>query len=205
MIEKLQEKLFLESQEILTEISKIEDKQDFWLKRHLFKGIADRISMLEYLEDYEVEEETLTEEIEMIEAGQSIEEESIKSESAVSEIYISHDEGKEHPQEKIKLAKIKSPNFVKSNLPIPSFDKNISEGRSKGRDFMLDLNDRIAFTKVLFKGNQIEMNEVLAKLNTFGDLETAREYLSDIYHSKNWSSVDEYAQRLWSLVEEKFS
>ena len=180
MIEKLQEKLFLESQEILTEISKIEDKQDFWLKRHLFKGIADRISMLEYLEDYEVEEETPTEEIEiseigMIEAGQSIEEESIKSESAVSEIYISHDEGEEHPQEKIKLAKIKSPNFVKSNLLMPSFDKNISEGISKGRDFMLDLNDRIAFTKVLFKGNQIEMNEVLAKLNTFGDLETARE------------------------------
>ena len=172
MIEKLQEKLFLESQEILTEISKIEDKQDFWLKRHLFKGIADRISMLE---------------------------------SAVSEIYISHDEGEEHPQEKIKLAKIKSPNFVKSNLPMPSFDKNISEGISKGRDFMLDLNDRIAFTKMLFKGNQIEMNEVLAKLNTFGDLETAREYLSDIYHSKNWLSVDEYAQRLWSLVEEKFS
>jgi hypothetical protein len=34
-------------------------------------------------------------------------------------------------------------------------------------DFKLDINDKIAFTKVLFGGSQVELNEVVAKLNSF--------------------------------------
>jgi hypothetical protein len=29
-------------------------------------------------------------------------------------------------------------------------------------------------------------------------------YLSEVYYDKGWEKVDEYAQRLWSLVENKF-
>ena len=35
-------------------------------------------------------------------------------------------------------------------------------------------------------------------------LEQAKEYLSEVYYEKGWEKVDEYAQRLWSLVENKF-
>ena len=70
--------------------------------------------------------------------------------------------------------------------------------------FKLDLNDRIAFTKTLFGGSQSELNEVVGNLNSFKTLEEAKEYLSDLYYQKKWSKVDEYAQRLWILVENKF-
>lgn len=71
-------------------------------------------------------------------------------------------------------------------------------------DFKLDLNDRLAFTDTLFKGNQQHLNDTISKLNSFKTVDEAREYLSDIYYQNNWSKHDEYAQRLWSLVESKF-
>ena len=49
-----------------------------------------------------------------------------------------------------------------------------------------------------------ELNEVVAKLNSFKKLDQAKDYLSDVYYERNWQKVDEYAQRLWSLVENKF-
>ena len=71
-------------------------------------------------------------------------------------------------------------------------------------DFKLDINDRLAFSKMLFDNSQSELNEVVKKLNSFKTLDEAKAYLSDVYYEKNWEKVDEYAQRLWSLVENKF-
>lgn len=71
-------------------------------------------------------------------------------------------------------------------------------------EFRLDLNDRIAFSKMLFNGSQSDLNETVAHLNGFRNLEEAKEYLSDLYYERKWSKVDEYAQRLWILVENKF-
>ncbi|WOC52250.1 hypothetical protein BPO_1603 [Bergeyella porcorum] len=70
--------------------------------------------------------------------------------------------------------------------------------------FKLDLNDRIAFSKMLFGGSQMELNEVVNQLNHFETLDEAKEFLSDMYYEKDWEKVDEYAQRLWILVENKF-
>ncbi|WP_294310670.1 hypothetical protein [uncultured Chryseobacterium sp.] len=78
------------------------------------------------------------------------------------------------------------------------------EAEKKKPEFKLDLNDRIAFSKTLFGGSQSELNEVVANLNSFNKLEEAKEYLSDLYYARKWSKVDEYAQRLWILVENKF-
>ncbi|MHA7608965.1 hypothetical protein ACV0BM_008930 [Elizabethkingia meningoseptica] len=70
--------------------------------------------------------------------------------------------------------------------------------------FRLDLNDRMAFLKKLFNNDDGEMKIVLEKLNEFQTLDEAKEFLSDIYYDKDWKSADEYAQRLWSLVESRF-
>lgn len=72
------------------------------------------------------------------------------------------------------------------------------------KNFKLDLNDRIAFSAKLFDGSQLELNETVKILNSFETLDEAKEYLSDVYYQRNWEKVDEYAQRLWSLVENKF-
>ncbi|ASK31247.1 hypothetical protein CEY12_14550 [Chryseobacterium sp. T16E-39] len=134
-------------------------------------------------------------------------------------------------EKKIKLANIKGLKSIQSLFDDDPLDREIPQERGKGESivkedngsllknnipthfmeaekskpvFKLDLNDRIAFSKMLFEGSQSELNEVISELNSFRTLEEAKEYLSDLYYSRNWRKVDEYAQRLWVLVENKF-
>lgn len=78
------------------------------------------------------------------------------------------------------------------------------EAEKKKPEFKIDFNDKIAFTKLLFNGNETELKDTIAHLNSYENIEDARQYLSDIYYQKDWSKADEYAQRLWNLVENKF-
>jgi len=103
-------------------------------------------------------------------------------------------------EQKIKLESIKNVEPVSLEQNIKN-DANID---NKKNIFNLDLNDRITFLKMLFSGDEIEMTVTLDKLYNSKTLLEANEYLSEIYHERNWSSVDEYAQRLWALVERKF-
>lgn len=105
------------------------------------------------------------------------------------------------PSEKTPPAEKKEDtgSILKTNIPT-----DFMEAEKKKPEFKLDLNDRIAFSKMLFGGSQSELNEVVNNLNSFRTLEEAKEYLSDLYYAKKWSKVDEYAQRLWILVENKF-
>ncbi len=89
--------------------------------------------------------------------------------------------------------------LAKTNVPT-----DYMEAEKAKPEFRLDLNDRIAFTKTLFGGSQTDLNETMRTLNSFKTLEEAKEYLSDLYYDKNWEKADEYAQRLWALVENKF-
>lgn len=89
--------------------------------------------------------------------------------------------------------------LIKSNIPT-----DFMEAAKPRPEFRLDLNDRLAFTKVLFGGSQTDLNNAISELNRCKNLEEAKEYLSDLYYDKKWDKVDEYAQRLWLLVENKF-
>ncbi|MEC5394126.1 hypothetical protein VQ048_02140 [Bergeyella sp. RCAD1439] len=98
--------------------------------------------------------------------------------------------------EQLEVSETKQETSLLTEAPVlPQKEKQI---------FKLDLNDRIAFTKILFGGSQTELNETIQVLNQFQTLDEAKEYLSDIYYERNWKKVDEYAQRLWMLVENKF-
>lgn len=108
----------------------------------------------------------------------------------------------ENLQEKPKeIQKEDTGSLLKTNISTDYMEKEKEKSKP---EFKLDLNDRIAFSKMLFGGSQSELNEVIADLNSFKNLEQAKEYLSDLYYDKKWSNVDEYAQRLWILVENKF-
>lgn len=92
-----------------------------------------------------------------------------------------------------------STSLLKSNVRT-----EFMEAEKKKPEFKIDLNDKVAFTKSLFAGNEEELKATVAKLNSFSSLEDAKQYLSEVYYQKDWSKVDEYAQRLWNLVESKF-
>lgn len=133
-----------------------------------------------------------------------------------------------HREKKIKLANIKGMKAVQSlfdddHLELPKEEKTtpvvkedtgsilksniptqFMEADKLKPEFKLDLNDRLAFSKMLFEGSQTDLNDTVYQLNKFKTLEEAKEYLSDLYYERKWNKVDEYAQRLWILVENKF-
>lgn len=108
---------------------------------------------------------------------------------------------KEISQQPIEEPVIKedSGSLLKNNIPT-----DYMEAEKQRPEFRLDLNDRLAFTKVLFGGSQTDLNAAVSELNRCKNLEEAKQFLSDLYYDKKWDRVDEYAQRLWILVENKF-
>jgi hypothetical protein len=143
---------------------------------------------------------------------------------SVEKTEIDKEENTFHTEQKVNLAPIKgmkiieslfdddpleriqenTPNTPKSNIITSSDVANVSTPSKKNIEFRLDMNDKIAFSKNLFGGSQSEMNDTINILNSFKTLDEAKEYLSDIYYEKKWEKVDDYAQRLWTLVENKF-
>ena len=108
------------------------------------------------------------------------------------------EENEFNEKEKTKVEPTES-SLLKTNIPT-----DFMEAEKPKPEFRLDLNDKIAFSKTLFDGSQSDLNDAIRNLNEFKNLEEAKEYLSDLYYQKNWKKHDDYAQRLWILVENKF-
>lgn len=107
---------------------------------------------------------------------------------------------REIPQKKpLNVAKEEFVSLQKSNIPT-----DYMEAEKQKQEFRLDLNDRMAFTKMLFAGSQTDLNNAVSDLNRCRNQQEAKEYLSELYYKRKWSKADEYAQRLWILVENKF-
>ena len=71
----------------------------------------------------------------------------------------------------------------------------------------IGLNDRIAFIKNLFNGDHEAYNEVIDRLNTFDNYESALKYVYSEVKPRfnNWEGKDEYEFRLIQLLELKFN
>ncbi|WP_347217426.1 hypothetical protein [Chryseobacterium sp.] len=124
----------------------------------------------------------------------------IKGLKAVQSLFDDDPLERDFPKEnQFESVKEEGGSILKSNIPT-----NFMEAEKPKPELRLDLNDRIAFSKMLFEGSQADLNDTVALLNHFRTLEEAKEYLSDLYYERKWSKVDEYAQRLWILVENKF-
>ncbi|KQS90049.1 hypothetical protein [Chryseobacterium sp. Leaf394] len=112
---------------------------------------------------------------------------------------------REIPEQKPEQTEVKpvvkedTGSLLKANMPT-----DFMEAEKPKPEFRLDLNDRLAFTKVLFGGSQTDLNNAVSVLNRCKNIDEAKEYLSELYYDKKWEKVDEYAQRLWVLVENKF-
>ena len=121
---------------------------------------------------------------------------SIKGLKVVQQLF--DDDPLEH-DEVVAEKPVDSGSLLKTNI-----QTDFMEAERKKPEFRLDLNDKVAFTKGLFNGNEQELKGAIDRLNSFGTLDEAKHYLSEIYHERDWSKSDEYAQRLWNLVENKF-
>ena len=192
--------------------------QDEIIKQEVHQELEEKFTLQKEIENKDEEERLHQERVKIIEIEKHVVEEKTKQPAEIHESHhskkfkLSHikglnivqslfdDDPLEHIQEEPKEeVHHNTPSLVKNNMPT-----DYLEAEKQLPDFKLDINDRIAFTKVLFDGSQVELNAVISKLNSFKTLDGAKDYLSDVYYERNWDKVDEYAQRLWSLVENKF-
>ncbi|KFF09258.1 hypothetical protein [Chryseobacterium luteum] len=203
----------IEQGEMLTETSNVEGilseiKNDFPLdeKETILAEVYDRRKIVEIdkpLPETGKEKPASDESFEDLDAYQQekkIKLANIKGLKAVQSLFDDDPLERDIPKEKpVSESKENQGSILKTNIPT-----NFMEADKVKPEFRLDLNDRIAFSKMLFGGSQTDLNETVAQLNSFRNLEEAKEYLSDLYYERKWSKVDEYAQRLWILVENKF-
>lgn len=75
----------------------------------------------------------------------------------------------------------------------------------KKNTVQIGLNDRIAFVKKLFGGNQQDFNRVLSQVNSFSTVEEVRDFINDyVKPEHDWENYEEYAERFIEIVESKF-
>ncbi|MDP9958776.1 hypothetical protein [Chryseobacterium lathyri] len=204
----------LEQGEMLTETSNVESilseiKNDFPSEEKeetILAEVYDRRKIVEIEKPLPETEKTKPasdesfEDLDAYQQEKKIKLANIKGLKAVQTLFDDDPLERETPKEKtISETKENPGSILKTNIPT-----NFMEADKVKPEFRLDLNDRIAFSKMLFGGSQTDLNETVAQLNSFKNLEEAKEYLSDLYYERKWSKVDEYAQRLWILVENKF-
>lgn len=220
--EKIDEEYFREREELQKELSENIEKEK---EEEIFEITSDK----EEIEKKEEQVRLHEQRIKILEIDKPTHEHQENLQELKEEI---HEDRKEHHERKFKLANIKGLKSTVQSLfdddplekiektheilktqevekPTQSLEKtNVStdymEAEKTLPDFKLDINDRLAFTKMLFEGSQVELNHVINKLNSYKTLEEAKEYLSEVYYERKWEKADEYAQRLWSLVENKF-
>ncbi|WP_299834897.1 hypothetical protein [uncultured Tenacibaculum sp.] len=69
----------------------------------------------------------------------------------------------------------------------------------------IGLNDRIAFVKHLFDGDQTDFNRVLSQLNTFKTEKEAKDFINKMVKPDyDWSTKEEYETRFFEIIERRF-
>ncbi|MGG8496810.1 hypothetical protein ACQY1Q_10360 [Tenacibaculum sp. TC6] len=70
----------------------------------------------------------------------------------------------------------------------------------------IGLNDRIAFVKHLFEGNQSDFNRVISQLNTCKTEIEAKKFINKLVKPDyNWTDKEEYEARLMEIIERRFA
>lgn len=74
------------------------------------------------------------------------------------------------------------------------------------QNLQIGLNDRIAFVKHLFDDSQEDFNRVISQLNSFNSEEEAKDFLKNVVKPDyNWEGKEDYEERLYVLLERRFS
>lgn len=100
---------------------------------------------------------------------------------------------------------------VKENEPLNDLINTLETKKSslheelKKNSIQIGLNDRIAFVKRLFDGNQQDFHRVLSQVNTFSTIDEVKEFIDTMVRPEhNWDDQDEYAERFMEIIEVKF-
>ncbi len=75
------------------------------------------------------------------------------------------------------------------------------------REIKVDLNDRLAFVKHLFRDSTEDFNRVISQLNTIDSEERSRAFIENLIKPdyNNWEGKEEYEKRFMALIERRFA
>ncbi|MBT8312384.1 MAG: hypothetical protein HKP23_06085 [Flavobacteriaceae bacterium] len=78
--------------------------------------------------------------------------------------------------------------------------------RLADRKIKVDLNDRLAFVKHLFRDSAEDFNRVISQLNTIDSEERSRAFIENLIKPdyNNWEGKEEYESRFMALIERRF-
>lgn len=85
--------------------------------------------------------------------------------------------------------------------------KKTLNDRLKTNNFNIGLNDKIAFIKHLFDGNNEDYNRVISQLNTSDSFQDAQQFIKNMVKPdyNNWIGKEEFEERLLEIIESKFN
>ncbi len=90
------------------------------------------------------------------------------------------------------------------SVPAAGKNRSINEQMATGL-LKIGLNDRIAFVKHLFNGEQQDYNRVLSNLNTMSTFEEADSFINQMIKPEyHWERKQEYIDRLMEIIRLKF-
>lgn len=122
---------------------------------------------------------------------------------------------KEETLEDILGKVLPEPTFVKKDaqevtprqqdLRVEVETKTINDRINQG--LQIGLNDRLAFVKHLFNGNQEDYNRVVSQVNTLPSFAEAKGFVEVMVKPdyNNWEGKEEYEERFIAIVEKRFA
>ena len=105
------------------------------------------------------------------------------------------------------FSSVADPEFIMKddNIPEISYEsKKLNESLIKGIN--IGLNDKIAFTKSLFDGNEEDYSRVVSQLQTYSTWDEALQFLNSIVKPdyNNWEGKEEIEKRFLKCIENNF-
>ncbi len=93
----------------------------------------------------------------------------------------------------------------------PEQENSTSSSRSLNqklvKEIKVDLNDRLAFVKHLFRESTEDFNRVISQLNTIDSEERSRAFIENMIKPEydNWKGKENYESRFMALIERRFA
>ena len=105
------------------------------------------------------------------------------------------------------FSSVANPEFViKENNPHETSNESKKLNESLIKGINIGLNDKIAFTKSLFDGNEEDYSRVVSQLQTYSSWDEASNFLNNIVKPdyNNWEGKEEIEKRFLKCIESNF-
>lgn len=202
----MKHKIILEIKKLASEIEQSNSFNTAHYKEML-KNLHDKFVVLEYLEKniQGLIDESVEDHIEFGDIKEERKVEDIKSveEKSLEEEVVA-DKVEEIEPVDDRLEKLRALEETIDAVGNKEVKKSLNEELKKNV-VNIGLNDRIAFVKILFDGNQQDFNRVLSQVNSFNTIDELRDFIDNyVKPDHNWDEYEEYSQRFIEIIESKF-